>query len=71
MLVVKLFQLELLFISFINSYLYVVRLPTDKNPEVFEKYLASVLDPASDACGATISSPCNGVKATLDAVPET
>lgn len=51
--------------------LYVVFLPTDRKPDVLEKYFApdSLVD-FSAACGFTISSPCNGVKATLDAVPE-
>lgn len=47
-----------------------VRLPTDINPDVLEKYLAFVSMDLSAACGFTISRPCNGVNATLDAVPE-
>lgn len=45
-------------------------LPTDKNPDVFEKYFAFVSFERSAACGLTISKPCNGVNATLDAVPD-
>lgn len=47
-----------------------VRLPTDKKPDVLEKYLAFESVDFSAACGFTISRPCNGVNATLDAVPE-
>ncbi|KAF4531390.1 hypothetical protein B566_EDAN009631 [Ephemera danica] len=42
------------------------------NPEVLEKYLAlASFTFFSAACGLTISKPCIGVKATLEAVPET
>lgn len=47
-----------------------VRLPTDKNPDVFEKYLAFESVDFSAACGLTISRPCSGVNAIDDDVPE-
>lgn len=40
------------------------------NPLVFEKYFALSFA-LSAACGFTISRPCSGVNATLEAVPET
>lgn len=48
----------------------VIRRPTDKNPDVFEKYLAFVSIDFSAACGLTISRPCKGVNAIDDDVPE-
>ncbi|CAD6205714.1 GSCOCG00009981001-RA-CDS, partial [Cotesia congregata] len=43
-----------------------------KKPAVFEKYFAfASFTFFSAACGFTISRPCSGVNATLDAVPET
>lgn len=37
---------------------------------MFEKYFASVSVAFSAACGFTISNPCKGVNATLEAVPD-
>ena len=43
-----------------------------RKPDVLEKYLAlASFTFFSAACGLTISNPCRGVNATLDAVPET
>lgn len=53
-----------------HCFLLAVPEPTDRKPDVFEKYLALPAFGRSAACGLTISRPCSGVKATLDAVPE-
>lgn len=50
---------------------YVPFLSSFKKPDVLEKYLAESFTFTSAACGFTISKPCRGVKATLDAVPDT
>lgn len=43
---------------FKQIYIYVVLLPTERNPEVLEKYLAlDSLFEISAACGFTISRP--------------
>lgn len=57
----KIFGRVLVFIS--HHYTQVVFLPTDKNPEVLEKYFAlASFTRVSAACGFTISRPCNKIE---------